>query len=348
MIIKLSKTAATLEYNNGVMRVVTNVTEPLTLSEINPWARPMNTAENASMRDFLLKNMNTTLQDAVIVHSGGHLIDFKPVSKIKEAMNQRHVDAMLDSFGAYSINGEAGRNVHIIHTGERSQFQVNGIDLQTSSGKDFYSLLPELRYSPYSLDVHAMAQIERLACLNGMTTNDTTFMSKLYLPNIKSLKESAERAQNWITSDVQKKMQARLPEMMTEFTTVRELMVVYDLLSERVNDNESDLDATFRLNRLRDICNVHTNEKLKSEYTDEVYSDMKSADRVSSFVTLYDALQILTEAASHTHGSDDHNMKLNRLAAKWLFEGGNLKRNTSIVAKTSIDSQPMALAFYGV
>lgn len=193
-------------------------------------------------------------------------------------------------------------------------------------------------WSPFSKDIETTLEVQRLVCLNGMMSNSP--IASRAAPMINDIERNMKILERNLIPTMSNMLDDRFLKMTKQRAVVSDVLRVNMLLKEKIMSDEKltpeemlileNLQKLTSLNHLRDI------------YTEDVFdfTGSKSKQAVSDLM-LFDLFNMVTEAQSHTKGS---NHKINAMASKLLFDTNKI----DIVSNVNVsDESDHRRVFFG-
>jgi len=228
-------------------------------------------------------------------------------------------------------------NNNLMMGGEWDKF-----DLDISSLGDGGSFTNRLmfKYSVFSKNIRTSLEVERLICTNGMV-GLADFLT-YEVPVISGWEDNLNVAANKIKPEISEVMRQRYIAMSEDRATLSEAMAANALIDTRFSSTSS-VEEVERLRIMLGLTDVQAH--MGRYYKEDAFNARKSKF-IASDLTQFDVYNILTEASSHTQGTPESDMAIQRLANKMMFDGANREVNIIPTIPESIHSDPNR-AFFG-
>lgn len=180
------------------------------------------------------------------------------------------------------------------------------------------------KWSPFNQNIVTTVEVERLVCLNGMVAM-SPLVSQM-VPVINDWERHLEIVSLQIQPNINNLLQERFVKMADTHASVGDVQEANRILRDR--SSLKVVESSEQLERLIEATKVES--RLKNIYRDEVFSG-KLGRTAASDITQFDLFNILTEASSHTGGSEDSNRIIQKFLNKITFDmtkneiSGNVK-----------------------
>lgn len=192
------------------------------------------------------------------------------------------------------------------------------------------------KWNPFQKDILTTIEVERLVCLNGMVGVSPLTTRKV--PVINDWERHLEIVSLQIQPSINNLLQDRFIKMADTNSSVSHLMEARYLLLDRKEYKAAENCQI--LTNLLDVTDVES--RLGGIYQKEVFSKGKGVIAKSD-LTQFDLFNVLTEACSHTKGSEDSTIKIQKFLNKITFDYN--KSEISGNAKISDESDPSRVFF---
>jgi hypothetical protein len=277
------------------------------------------------------------------IHENGtqSLIDYRPStyrgfvhSDDSFAKMQEVIGSTMTNVGRQAVNGllnEAGKKSAPKGTpmlgGQWSSFDLDVKSL--GIGGEFKNRLI-YKYSLFSPNIVTSFETERLICSNGMVSNSA--LVTFEVPVINDWENNLHVVSAQLQPKINDILHSRFEHMAKVRATVSECLSAQKVLNERLasisgdfadEGTYSDRDALDSLVRTVDVTNA-----LSEYYKPEVFSGDR-AKLASSHLTQFDVFNVLTEAASHTSGSEVSDANIQTQVNRIVYDS---LRNKQLIA----------------
>lgn len=220
--------------------------------------------------------------------------------------------------------------------GEWSKFDLDVKSL--GIGGEFSNRLI-YKYSLFSPNVITSFETERLICSNGMVS--TSPLVTFEVPVIDDWENNLHVVSAQLKPKINDILHERFENMAKVRATLSECMNARKALACRLANvsGEFEADGTYEdrdaLNSLMDTVDVE--QALGNYYKPEVFSGDR-ARLADSHLTQFDVFNILTEATSHTTGTDENDRMIQAQLNRIVYDGLRNKKTLSATKPVSPDS----------
>lgn len=255
----------------------------------------------------------------------GKLVDYRN-SAYKGFMHSEHAIQKLSEKIGYNVAEERSSFMRRRQIGEFfNQFrEERGVFLGGLS-EPFYFDIASLgegggfknrivyKWNPFEANIHTTIEVERLICSNGMVGISPLVTRKV--PIINDWERHLEIVSLQIQPNVTSLLQDRFIKMSDTHASVASVLEARSMLLDR-----SQLKSVKGQEQLSELIKMTDVEgRLKDVYRDEVFK--QGAGRAAaSDITQFDLFNILTEACSHTAGTDNSNEKIQKFINRMTFD----------------------------
>jgi hypothetical protein len=299
------------------------------------------------------KDLKSKLEGGSYFFVGDKLVDFRDASYNGFVHNDAAIHQLMNILGIRDESNASERNVMRLNTVANSgqilnklwaddDFHVDGY----LDGGEFSSRI-SFTWNPYSSSVRGVFEIIRQICSNGMV--GVSDLINCRVPLINRWEEHLNIAAIQLRNLVQSSTSARLTEMQHERATVKELQLIKQHASERL-DYAINITDPVKRQTLVNIGRVVDPERhLSDVYNSEVFSNAALGSRAPGHLSKMDAWNCVTEVFTHTlETSTSTGSALQRIANGIVFPAKDA--NKGVIANhapiKSAFSDP-ELAFFG-
>lgn len=299
------------------------------------------------------KDLAARLSGGSFFFVGDKLVDFRDGSYTGFIHSDASIEHLVRVLGVRDELNTSERNVMRLNTVSNSGLILNKLwsdeDFHVDGyleGGEFSSRI-SFTWNPYNMAVKGVFEIIRQICSNGMVGISDLINCKV--PLINRWDEHLDIAAIQLKNLVQSHSSARLAQMGQERATVKDLLLIKDHASERLDFaiNISDFE---KRNQLVNIVRAADPQRhLADVYSDEVFGNSALAARAAGHLTKFDAWNLVTEMFTHTlETSTSTSSALQRLANGIVFPARDADKGilTNHVPVKSAFSDP-ELAFFG-
>lgn len=192
------------------------------------------------------------------------------------------------------------------------------------------------KWNPFQKDILTTIEVERLICLNGMVGVSPLTTRKV--PVINDWERHLEIVSLQIQPSINNLLQERFVKMADTSSSVANILEGRSLLFDRREYKAAENCQI--LTNLLDLTDVES--RLGGIYQKEVFSK-GNGSVAKSDLTQFDIFNVLTEACSHTAGTEESTFKIQRFLNKIAFDFQ--KNEISGNAKISDESDPSRVFF---
>jgi hypothetical protein len=192
------------------------------------------------------------------------------------------------------------------------------------------------KWSPFNQNIVTTVEVERLVCLNGMVAMSPLITQMV--PVLNDWERHLEIVSLQIQPNINNLLQERFVKMADTHASVTDVQDANRMLRDR-----STLKVAESATQLEELIEATKIEsRLKNIYRPEVFNG-KLGRTASSDLTQFDLFNILTEATSHTAGSEESNRSIQKFINKITFD--MTKNEISGNAKISEESDHRRVFF---
>lgn len=192
------------------------------------------------------------------------------------------------------------------------------------------------KWNPFQKDILTTIEVERLICLNGMVGVSPLTTRKV--PVINDWERHLEIVSLQIQPSINNLLQDRFIKMADTNSSVSNILEGRKLLLDRREYKAAE--NCHILTNLLDLTDVES--RLGGVYQKEVFTKGKGATAKSD-LTQFDLFNVLTEACSHTSGTSESTLKIQKFLNNITFDYS--KNEISGNAKISDESDPSRVFF---
>lgn len=193
-----------------------------------------------------------------------------------------------------------------------------GFNLNEQSQNEFKAKI-SFPFDPFSANVGCSIGLERLICLNGMSTSSPLFAYKI--PIISNVEDNLRVAISQLTPTIAYELKSHISKLQCERASVVETVKTNTLVSGRVDTGIQNFEQLKRLAILSDVTNV---EKHCSQYDKSIFNSYVG-NLYPSHLTRYDLWNVLTELDSHTNETEKSTSVMVQRFINTLVFGSSLK-----------------------
>lgn len=191
------------------------------------------------------------------------------------------------------------------------------------------------KWNPFEKDIYTTIEVERLVCMNGMVGVAPIVTKRV--PVINDWEKHLEIVSLQIQPNINAILQDRFVQMSDSHASISHVLDARKLLLER-----KELKAVDSLETIENLLKVTDVEsRLSNVYKKEVFTGRNRA--ASSDLTQFDLFNVLTEACSHTTGTNESTSKIQKFLNKLTFDFN--KNEIAGNVKISGESDPSRVFF---
>lgn len=285
--------------------------------------------------------------------AGDKLIDFRDGAYNGFIHNEAAIEKLVELLGIREEATVSERRIMRLNTVSNSGLLLNKLWSDDEfvipgymQGGDFSSRI-SFTWSPFNYAVRGVFEIIRQICSNGMVGVSDLINCKV--PLVNRWEEHLDIAAIQLRNLVQSHTSQRLSEMGKERATVKELQLIKDHASERLDFMVNVYDEASRT-KLTNISKIADPKRHLSEvYSDEVFNNTSLSARAQGHLTKFDAWNLVTEMFTHTlETSTSTGAALQRIANGIVFPARDANKGiiTDHKPLKSVFSDP-EIAFFG-
>ena len=264
----------------------------------------------------------------------GTVLEYKPVSYKGYTHSADNIKELTDAIGFVLRNGkiEAG---NITHNFEHEAFATTGTGNQ-------FDIQIGFNWSPFSMDIESLLKMVRLICQNGLIATSPIMNHRI--PMINEWQENLMISNDVIGHSFHKMVGPRLAAMPDERVSMYDIGMMMTAIVDLANSKSLHYAKVDALEVMYD--------KLDALMTPEVRAVKKNMLKfVEAPVSTYDAMNLMTECATHYVGSDKTSTKASALANNFIFDEKR-QRNINTKLDSLVADQTTFLnpdqAFFGI
>jgi hypothetical protein len=306
------------------------------------------TNEGKLILQFDLLDIAKMFSGGTFVFFEGKLRDYRGPDYRGFIQSDDSIEHLMDTIGVMdykvrqSVNGlinrtRARQNNGLFMGGEWDKFDLDIAEL--GQGGAFSNSLV-YQYSVFSPNIVTTLETLRLVCTNGMVSKSA--LASYEVPVISDWEDNLNTITNRIKPELTELMRQRFISMAQQRASVRDIMLTHKAVEERLK-TVKQADEVSRLEALMSVTNAERN--LAMYYDEKVFKGTRGRF-VEGDLTQFDVYNILTEASSHSDGTDDSDLKMQRLANHLMFESINQGVEVMPSIPKTLDSDP-SRAFFG-
>lgn len=169
------------------------------------------------------------------------------------------------------------------------------------------------KWNPFEANISTTIEVERLICSNGMVGISPLVTKKV--PIINDWERHLEIVSLQIQPNVSALLQDRFIKMSDTHASVANVIEARGMLFDR--SQLKAVESSQQLSELIKMTDVES--RLKGIYSDVVFRG-QGGRAAASDITQFDLFNILTEACSHTAGTDSSNERIQKFLNKMTFD----------------------------
>lgn len=305
-----------------------------------------------SRESRMLSIMN--LHTIETIFSGGNyfvafnrLVDYRTSDYRGYIHSDDNMNHMADVIGAESLragNAALGAMERTRQHGKSGVFlggEWDSFNMSVKSLGEGGEFLNKLIYkwSPFSSNVQASFEVERLVCLNGMVAQSPLVIYSV--PLINGWEENLSIATSQVKVRVADVLTQRMGDMSKARASVGTLIKGISAISDRAGNLPEGSADRKRCNAVSDIMSL--SGRNASGLVDANSSVLAQID---SHVSQFDLYNILTEVSSHTAGTENSDAEIQRIANRLVFDEIQSRSTIRNAVPLSGESDPRR-AFFG-
>lgn len=233
---------------------------------------------------------------------------------------------------------------HVFLGGEGHEFDLSIKEL--GAGGEFKNKLIH-KWSPFDDKIQISLETERLICENGMV-GMSPFVTK-EVPIVNRHLEHLNLINVQLQPEINSLLKERFTNMQRTNASLHSMMSAHNILTDRVKSNKSGnqiSNGNSSLIKLKHLVDVKNS--LGNVYEKEVFSNKEQSKSLKGNLTQFDLFNVLTEASSHSEGSSDNTIKLQKDINRLVFDELNDKKSVQGKAhQLSSDSDHSRIFFGG-
>lgn len=262
------------------------------------------------------------------------VIDYRSVNYKGYTHSVDNIKELTDAIGFVLRNGKIQAG-NITHNFEHEAFTSAG------NGGQF-DIQIGFNWSPFSMDIESMLKMVRLACENGMIASSPIMNNRI--PMINEWKENLMISNDVIGHAFHKMVSPRLAAMPDERVSLYDIGMMMTAIVDLANSKKLHVAKVEALETMYDRLDVLL--------TPEVRAIKKNMLKfIEAPVSAYDAMNLMTECATHYVGIDKTATKASALANNFLFDQKR-QRNIGTKLDSLVADQQTFLnadqAFFGI
>lgn len=254
------------------------------------------------------------------------LVDYRTNKKKVFVQSEDNLSALSDILG---VNSNNKGNRFILGTNSfKHEFQAY------NQGNNTFEAALSLPFSPFSKNVSCQVGLERLICLNGMTTNASVFNYKI--PVLNNVRENIEVGLSQIIPSVKNSLKERLEKMQNETASLAEAKRTNAFVVNRNREQNRNPENQMRIQSLAIASNVFLHCK---NYDESVLNDRQATKFLPSHLSRFDLWNILTELDSHTFETTESTSRaVQRYINTIMFNSASLHETNELAVNTKFST----------
>lgn len=288
--------------------------------------------ENRLIEQMDLKSIEERFNGGTFVFLSGGLIDYRLPEYNGYVRSEEEIKVLSDILGVQTGNrrstGSQGvfnqfrnntLNRDVFLGGEGKQFDLSIAGLK--EGGEFTNKLIH-RWSPFDKNVVISLETERLICANGMVGMSPFVTNEV--PIVNRVEEHLQLVSVQLEPQINGILRDRFTNMAKQPASVGAMMSAHGAIQDRLkgissysNSPETNISKN-ELIKLKKLVDVKDN--LKHIYDPSVFSNKEMANGLNGNIDKFALFNVLTEACTHTMGSDSNNNKLQMDINKLVFD----------------------------